>query len=193
MAKYFPRFPAAAIHIMLDLETASTANDAAIVQIGAITEAGQKFTCYVSLASCEQNGFDVSLETMDLWARQDPAVRNRVFSGDTPINVAVTQFLDWAEEQCGGDWNRIVLWGNGCEFDNVILKTAVERFFEWPFSPRNNHSLRTISCLTPIEIQREADEFAPAHTPHDALSDAHVQMSRLKHFLNYFEGPADDY
>jgi len=168
------------------LETASIAPNAAIVQLAAYTSDMRCFNQYISLASCEAAKLDVSTETMDWWSKQDPALRNRVFGGNTSVKEAVENFIDWCNELCGGDYNRIVLWGNGVDFDNTILKSAIEVFYSWPFSYRNQHHLRTLLALTPLDVcERMHNQFDSNGDKHDALEDARYQYHMTNKALLY--------
>lgn len=184
-------FPDNAIHVSVDLETASTANDAAIVQIGAccyVNGTTHKFNTYVSLASCEAAGLDVSKETMEWWSQKDPELRKRVFSGTETIANAIDMFIDWCNLVSPDSSNQIVLWGNGCNFDNVILKSATEKHRSWPFHYRNDHHLRTMMALVPAEVQSRWHGLITSSTKltaHDALDDAIYQHGFIMKALKY--------
>lgn len=184
-------FPPNAIHVSLDLETASTEPDAAIVQIGAASRnssgAAFLFNSYISLYDCERQGLHISKETMEWWDKQDPAVRKRVFGGEQSIKEAIEKFIAWCTQLAGGNLDRIVLWGNGCNFDNVILKNAVEIYQSWPFHYRNDHHLRTLMALIPPEVQERMHNqtLDKGFKPHDALDDAVYQEHMIYKALVY--------
>lgn len=189
-------WPDNAIHISLDLETASTAHNAAIVQLAAVVVGtGHVFNEYVSITDCESFGMDVSVETMMWWNKQDPTLRERVFGGTNSISDTVTAFLDWCQALCEGDWNRIYLWGNGVDFDVTILTNAIEIFGKSPFNYRNIDHLRTIKRAVPVYVQEDAhDAFIDAcsvleckYQPHDAVGDALYQAYLIQHALQYLK------
>lgn len=181
-------FPENAIHVALDLETASLDSNAAIVQLAAVTESAS-FEHRISLASNEQAGRHISKETMEWWNTQDAELRREVFGGTLGLYEALSEFHDWAVEISVGDLNRVILWGNGTEFDNVILQNAWEHFAEWPFHYRNAHHLRTLLTTVPREVQERAHNRFMAHHPdniqHDALHDARYQHAMVMTGLVY--------
>lgn len=181
-------FPANAIHIALDLETASTASNAAIVQLAAVCDYGS-FNELISLFSNEKIGRHISKETMEWWSTQDSVLRRRVFSGSAELGEVLGRFHTWAMHLSGGDLKRIVLWGNGTEFDNVILQNAFEQFATWPFHYRNAHHLRTLLSTVPLLVQESAHNHFmgnnPGNVQHDAIHDAGYQHAMVVAGLLY--------
>ena len=103
MMKFKPTYhPANAIQISIDLETASTASNAAIVQLAAVADTGAEFNEYISLASCEAHGLHVDVATMKWWNEQDPELRKRVFGGTIKVQYVLEKFLSWCLELCEG-------------------------------------------------------------------------------------------
>jgi 3' exoribonuclease, RNase T-like len=184
-------FPANAIHVALDLETASLESNAAIVQLAAVCNnpSYQEFNIRISLVSNEIAGRHISKETMEWWDIQDSELRKKVFGGTDGLPEAMAAFHQWANEISMYQLDRIVLWGNGTEFDNVILQNAFEQFATWPFHYRNAHHLRTLLTTVPQHVQEYAHNLFIEHNPgnvqHDALHDARYQhamvMAGLKH------------
>lgn len=118
-------------HVMLDLETMGTRPDAAIIAIGAVTfdetgECEHAFYTAVSLASSMQRGGTVDAATIQWWmARSDEA--RKVFTEEClAIHHALHEFSTWLEAVSGGinAVNELEIWGNGADFDNVILTSA---------------------------------------------------------------------
>lgn len=188
-------YPEDAVHIALDLETASLEKSAAIVQLAAaVIPVGAMKGCYptfdsrISLQSCEHVLLHVSKETMEWWNTQDPELRKKVFSGTTQIGDALLDFYDWTKS-LAGTTGQIVLWGNGTEFDNVVLQNAWELFMEWPFHYRNAHHLRTLLTTVPLDVQERAhNRFLadnPGNVQHDALHDARYQAHMIYTGLIY--------
>jgi hypothetical protein len=186
-------FPSSAIHIAIDLETASTEPNAAIVQLAAVCKVGpvyHEFNEYISLLSNEQAKRDVSKETMEWWNTQDPALRSKVFGGKISLYEALNNFYAWAVELSGGEIGRVCLWGNGVDFDNVILKSAFELYATWPFNFRNNHHMRTLMAMVPLDVQESKHvhflQNTSDHQAHDALSDARYQHAMIRAGLDYY-------
>jgi 3' exoribonuclease, RNase T-like len=188
-------FPANAIHVALDLEAASKDSNAAIVQLAAVAQYGShgtydEFNRSISLLSNETSGRHISKETMEWWDTQDKELRKKVFGGTQHLRDALEDFNNWAIDISGGELDRVVLWGNGTEFDNVILQNAFEHFATWPFHYRNNHHMRTLMITIPSYLQemyhRRFSAENPDNIQHDALHDARYQHFMIKNALTYY-------
>lgn len=188
--KQTPVFNSTDWHMSIDLETASVENNAAIVQIGAtLWKLGKEysfFNRYISLQSCEEVGLHISKETMEWWNKQEHSLRKRVFGGTDSIQQALLDLYGWAD-LITGDTKSINLWGNGADFDCVILKNAYEVFGDYPFNFRKHQHLRTLLALTPEYTQLAAhDSFVhdfPSAQAHDALADSTYQAYKINHGL----------
>lgn len=180
-----------AVHISLDLETASTATNAAILQIGAvcIAEPHKYFNQYISLTDSERIGLDVSVATMEWWSKQDQVLRERVFNNpEASLHYeAMDKFVEWCEDLCNGDLKRIYLWSKGADFDLPILKSSLEVYGEYPFEFRNHRCYRTeVSAMSRATQERAAGKFLqenPNFQSHDALWDARMQGAILKNWI----------
>ena len=186
-------FPEDAIHVALDLETASLDSNAAIVQLAAVTSRDHamdnEFNERISLVSNETAGRHISKETMEWWNTQDSELRRHVFGGNMVLGEVMAMFHHWATEISDGDLSRIILWGNGTEFDNVILQNAFEQFATWPFHYRAAQHMRTLMMTVPPERQETWHiRFAaenPDNIQHDALCDARYQHYMIEQALLY--------
>lgn len=161
---------------MLDIETLSSAPDAAIVAIGACVfrtdgkawagSARPTFYRIITAESAQAMGGHIDAATVKWWARQSDDVR-RVLNDERAINVsiALSEFSIWLQ-----DVRPRGLWGNGAEFDNVVLRSAWDRnLTAAPWSYRQNRCYRTLKNLRP-DIA-----FEPYGVAHNALDDAIAQ------------------
>lgn len=185
-------FDAPKVHIMVDLETASTEPNAAIVQLAAVVVVPpsgggvyprMSFNEYASLASNETYGLDVSKETLEWWSGQEAQLRARVFGGQKSIWDVLYTFHHWCAQRVGGEQymkDRLFLWGNGADFDCTILKSAYEKSDTYPFNFRNHRCYRTIRNVCGSE-----DYYSDIvnETKHDALSDATYQARVLERII----------
>ena len=142
-------------NIMIDIETTSTNPDAAIVSIGAIRFArGGKlrkigdmdsFYTKVSISSCEDVGLHTDPSTMDWWSRQDQSVRYEALENPThrlSIHDALRKLAEWIGR---GD---NLIWGNGDDFDCVILASAYRACgINVPWKFWNTRDVRTVFDL----------------------------------------------
>lgn len=154
-------------HISLDLETLSTASDAAIIQIGAVDVFNPHNTFAAYIDPLQAKGH-VSLETMQWWDTQDPDLRDRVMGGKETHVTALESFTNWCGELSQWNLSSIHLWANGADFDLPILRNAYERFTSYPFDFRKHRCYRTLLTLA-------SHTRTPSALPHSALSDAMAQ------------------
>lgn len=161
------------VHVMLDLETMGTRAGCAITAIGAVRfdAEGRRAEFYqtIDLRSCERAGLRIEADTALWWLRQGESARRELFNATTHLNDALLQFSAWMQE--GGA--ETCVWGNGADFDNVILTAAYERVQIYRPWPRfRDRCFRTVKNLFPAPLLR-------AETAHHALLDAQLQAQFL--------------
>lgn len=165
--------------IMVDLETYDTRSSAAILSIGAChidwqrEEITDPFYRIIDLQTCLDAGLTESESTKKWWDRQGPEAR-RVF---TDPSVSLLQGLtDFATYLKFFGTSKVKLWGNGSDFDNVILTHAYNKLgLDAPWRFYNNRCFRTVRKELASYIQ-EPDR---AGVHHNALDDAMFQASIL--------------
>lgn len=164
--------------IMLDLETLSTKSNAAIIAIGAVKfkldgEIGEKFYQRVDAQSSEDAGLHISASTVMWWLQQSPQAQKALFVNPVPLRHALLSFHEFY-----GEDSSIPLWGNGANFDNVVLGNAYQACgLKAPWSFRANRCYRTIRNLyTGVLPKMEG-------VAHDALADAVYQAECLQIML----------
>lgn len=171
---------------MLDLETLSTAPDAAIISIGATCfgaeippaiGGGYDFYLAVDATSAQRAGGRVDADTVMWWMKQSDAALG-AFSAAASIEWALQQFTVWLSP-----WPKARIWGNGSDFDNVVLRSAYQRLgLRPPWEHRDNRCYRTLKNLRPdIAI-------APVGTHHNALDDAVAQARHAEAILAAMKG-----
>lgn len=167
-------------NIMLDLETMGTGPDAAIIAIGAVEfdlktmTLGREFYQVIDLASSMAAGGTVTASTIMWWMQQSDEARGEFKKDGIEIRDALLWFKAWLQS-----YPFDGLWGNGVDFDNVILRTAYERSsFIPPWSRKNNRCFRTVRALSP-----PVDTSTWESVKHNALSDAKWQARYLMEVL----------
>ena len=173
--------------IMLDLETMGTGPNAAIVAIGAAAFCpherrvlGKTFYAPVSLESSVDAGGVMDAGTVQWWLQQGEAARAlfEKYAPNMTIDNALYEFSTWAANVSGTDPKKVNIWGNGADFDNVILASAYSRAdITQPWGTFNNRCYRTIKSLYP-EIKMERNG-----THHNARDDAISQAEHLCRIL----------
>jgi hypothetical protein len=158
-------------NIMIDIETLGTVPGSMILSIGAVClETESEF--YVKLDHTTQMGLTQDLSTLKWWAQQDSAVREEAFSGTTELRKGL---MDLAE----GISKDSLVWGNGANFDIVLLEEAYRSVrLPIPWSYRNVRCYRTLAAAFP-HIKKPTILHA-----HNALADAKGQAAHLKEILN---------
>jgi hypothetical protein len=161
-------------NIMLDLETMSTAPDAAIVSIGAVKfdmwqvhDTTGRFSYTVSLQSSADAGLRIDPATVMWWLQQGWDARTALLSAPRQLVDVLEGFSNWI-----GQDTRI--WGDGSDFDNVILANAYRACgIDQPWAHWNNRCYRTVKNMAPhIQIERTG-------THHSAFDDAESQARHL--------------
>lgn len=175
------------INITLDLETLSTQEDAAIVQIGCcipyfdrkhlpISFLGQscEFEATVKYEDALRSEFHKDRDTLDWWEKQSHEARINVFSGQDSYTDVFDQFRNWIN-LIRIDGAEVAIWGNGSDFDNRLLTYSLDSLGYhnvWNF--RNNRDLRTLKALFPHTIEED-----PREIKHTALGDARYEARLL--------------
>jgi hypothetical protein len=165
---------------MVDLETMGTAANSAIIAIGAVKFAGtgikDEFYVNVELDSCVRSGLVIDPGTVMWWMGQSDEAR-KAFKKD---NVRLFQALtDFAKFIGAANTASVKLWGNGSDFDNVILANAYRAInLDLPWKFYNNRCYRTMKGMFPgIKMERKG-------VYHNALDDAKSQAEHLIRILN---------
>lgn len=169
-------------HIMIDLETMGTNSNAPIVSIGAIIfepetgALGADFEIVVNLNSSAYYG-EIDASTVQFWLQQSPEAR-AIFAKDLPkctLKDALHEFNAWLADI--GDKDELCLWGNGKDFDNVILNNAFKACRIRPnFAHWNDLDVRTI-----VKMGRDIlginpkEDLVREGVHHSALDDATFQ------------------
>lgn len=169
------------IHVMIDLETMGTGNDAAIVALGAVkfdprgSGLLDAFYTRVDLGSSLAAGLTVNGSTVDWWMHKDrDAAREALFASEgMPLWEVLTGFNDWFYTEPS---EVLGVWGNGATFDNVILRTACDKLkVKCPWSFRQDRCYRTLKSLAPT-----VPIVAGEGVAHHALDDAVVQVHHMQ-------------
>lgn len=167
-------------HLMIDLETMGTNSNAPIVVIGAVFfdpqtgEIGPIFYVVISLVDAMDKGAVPDGSTIEWWLAQSSEARSATLVNQIPLDDALLQLREFIDENSGEFFVRV--WGNGANFDNVILRRSYERQgIPCPWRWSNDRDVRTI-----VELGKAIDFDARTAIPfegvrHNALDDARYQ------------------
>lgn len=176
--------------IMLDLETLSSAPDAAIVAIGACEFATDGSTLKerrifrqaVLPDSSQRTGGRIDALTVVWWCGQSDEARAAWTQAPArTIQSALEQFAIWAMPEFNGEQVRV--WGNGAGFDNVILRGAYDRCsISPPWRHQDDRCYRTLKNL------RSDIAFEQIGVAHDAADDALSQAVHAERIFAAMKG-----
>ncbi|EEW3968562.1 exonuclease [Escherichia coli] len=167
----------AGIHLMIDLETMGKNPDAPIISIGAIFfdpqtgDMGPEFSKTIDLDTA---GGVIDRDVIKWWLKQSREAQSAIMTDEIPLDDALLQLRVFIAENSGEFFVQV--WGNGANFDNVILRRSYERQgIPCPWRYCNDRDVRTI-----VELGKAIDFDARTAIPfegerHNALDDARYQ------------------
>ncbi|MEC4215006.1 exonuclease [Escherichia coli] len=171
-------------HLMVDMETMGNSPDAPIVSIGAVFfdpstgNTGAEFYQVVSLESSMSFGMKPDASTIQWWLKQSSEARSAILVDEAMGLLETLELLaDFIAENAANGSHTVQMWGNGCSFDNVILRRAyalTDTPFAVPFW--NDRDVRTM-----VELGKSVGINPRFDIPfegdmHNALSDARHQV-----------------
>jgi len=172
--------------IMLDLETLGNNPGCVIVAIGAVKFGDGKileeFYERVDPQSCVTAGLRLEVEAVMWWLGQGDDARKEITKPGMDLRAALQFFAAWIGQV---QPNEIEVWGNGENFDNVILEAAYDTLKmprPWKFS--RDRCYRTAVKLFPAAPKIDAFRSG---THHNALEDARSQALHLMAILARLE------
>lgn len=117
-------------HLMIDLETMGTNSRAPIVSIGAVFfdpqsgDLGAEFYVAVSLTSALDQGAIPEGDAIIWWLKKSSEARAAICTDDAlHIAKALSELSSFISRNSDNP-RHLKVWGNGANFDNVILRTA---------------------------------------------------------------------
>lgn len=172
--------------VMVDLETLSTKNNAAIAVIAAIkfnldaplfklTEVpeAEKFYRRIDIESCKNIELDVDEKTIAWWKTQPEEPQKEIFENLNRVQLidALKDFSLWF-----GKFDRRI-WSQGANFDIPILSEAYQRFkIQTPWKFWNARDTRTLYQIADFSYNDDKKEML-----HHALHDCQRQINAVKH------------
>ncbi|MDK2553441.1 3'-5' exoribonuclease [Citrobacter youngae] len=171
-------------HLMVDMETMGNGPDAPIVSIGAVFfdpstgNTGAEFYQVVSLESSMSFGMKPDASTIQWWLKQSSEARSAILVDEAmELRESLELLADFIAENAANGSHAVQLWGNGCSFDNVILRRAyalTETPFAVPFW--NDRDVRTMVELGKSVGINPRFDIPFEGNMHNALSDARHQV-----------------
>jgi hypothetical protein len=136
---------------------------------------GERFYVNVDLQSCVDGGAVLEPGSFMWWLEQSDDARKALRTGQRlHINEAMIQFTSFLHDKCAAQ-KDVRVWGNGADFDCVMLKEHYRRArLEAPWTYRNQRCFRTLKALYP-----NVEPVYGTGTHHNALDDAIWQVEHL--------------
>jgi hypothetical protein len=170
---------------MLDLETMGTSHNAVVIAIGACFfdpshgEIGEQF--YVSLGDWDTQvkaGCTMDAETVAWWlgAKEfspNDEARKALFVDSVETISGLFKFMDFV-----GNFQDVKMWGNGVDFDNVILRNlykVMNHSIHGPFGLKAPWLYPNSRCFRTLKNEFPVDKPLASGVKHNALDDAVYQ------------------
>jgi exodeoxyribonuclease VIII len=171
--------------ISLDLETLSDKPNAAIGAIGACYFdpetglIGDTFYRVVDLRGQPERGLDIDPDTVCWWMEQSHEAR-AIFNAESAIQLSFA-LMDFARFVSPNEETALV-YGNGKDFDNVILSTAYRALgMKRPWGRRNDACYRDLK-----RAHRDIEKPVRRGVQHNALDDAVFQAKHMIDILRAY-------
>jgi hypothetical protein len=168
-----------AVHIMHDIETLSTENNALILSIGAVKfdheHIIEKFEVAIFADDAQKYGLHIDAKTVvDFWfdPKRDEARRAYLEQGKVDLFSALDGYAMWVRQTAQADLGSA--WANGATFDHIKLESAYKACkLDFPFTYKQQECYRTISNrFKDVPFERRG-------THHAAIDDAESQAVHL--------------
>lgn len=183
---------------MVDLETLGTRSGCVILSVGAVffsaTEPeplGPEFHTCINVESSVAAGLFVDPDTAAWWAQREPAAKAGVaaaYTKKSPSLVkACEKFAAFLSKEAPA--SSLQMWGNGSDFDNVILLEAMRLAgVSAPWKFYNHRCYRTLKNLV------KGPKYSQIGALHNALDDAKSQAVHAVELLRILDGrgPPDE-
>lgn len=176
---------------MLDIETLGTGSNSLVLSIGAV-EFGLDGTTYrmfsVNLPVLEQiinPMVEVDIDTIKWWKSQSEEAKKALLSKKACKAVKEGLLLFYDFIKC---FENPVIWGNGCTFDNVILRNLFKSFnLSFPVNFWSDMDVRTVVQLAGYEkVNQVTGKFEG--TKHDAIADCLHQVKLVTNGYKLLRG-----
>lgn len=161
-------------HVMNDIETLGTGNDALILSIGAVKfntlGVFDRFHMAVDVEDAQNFGGTISASTVLWWMAEDKAAAREALLSliRQPLLTVLSEYRGWYGTKSQPTW------GNGATFDNVIIRSAFRSTGQdapWQFW--HDRCYRTMKELP------GAPKMKRTGVHHSALDDAESQAHHL--------------
>jgi exodeoxyribonuclease VIII len=171
---------------MIDLETWDTSPTAVVTAIGAVVfdpysnRIGDTFYRVTNdWVEQQKKGRTINGDTVAWWLQQSHEAQQALVNPPARSSCSTFSALREFTEFLGTLTGDVEIWGNGADFDNVILGSLFQTYgAARPWSYSKNRCYRTIKATTKIPHGTVLPMRAGTH--HNALDDALTQAQTLQ-------------
>lgn len=175
------------LDVMIDLETLGTAPGSVVLSIGAVTFGanglGAQFYREIDLESSAEAGLAQDADTIAWWLNTNKEefmrlTRREPSEHKARLRAVSESFNAWLVQLVVGQTDKLRIWGNGANFDNVLWREAANAAGVPPvWVYWQDRCYRTIKSLSPsVKLIRQGMH-------HNALDDAKSQAEHLVRIL----------
>lgn len=170
------------VRVMADIETLSAKPGGVILSIGAVKfdrhGVHDSFYQVITPKSCTDAGLKIDIDTVMWWFNQSPEAQKALLAEPrSDLPQVLLCFAAWVASSYVGvfeEKREVELWGNGANFDNVLLAAAYDACgLDRPWKFYNDRCYRTLKAMHPDV------PMARSGTHHNALDDARSQAMHL--------------
>jgi len=180
------------LNIMVDLETASTKENAAILSWAMVPffTDGTEFTDMedfyrvVSLTSCFFAGMDVDKGTQDWWMKQEPKAKSMfLHAEDENIHGVAMEAYTWLSNLA--EKYDLYMWARGLDFDIPKMEWCFRKFVERPLPYKYSHKMDVRTVLKFMKIDQS--QFEMQGVKHNALDDCKHDIRMIQEAYKWKE------
>ena len=174
-------------HIMLDLETLGVGSDSVVVSAALVEfdltsgETGDSLHIGFNILEQLLNGGVIDNSTVTWWSTQPTEAKKLLAksSSTEPLYCTFSKIDEFLKRN-----PDVSLWGNGCTFDNVILRNLYKRHNrEFPLAFWQDKDVRTLTQLVNYdEVVIRTGTFIG--TKHNPIDDCLHQVRMCLHAYN---------
>lgn len=185
------------LNIMVDLETASTKENAAILSWAMVpfftdgTEVRDTdaFRLSVSLTSCFLAGMDIDKDTQDWWVNQDPMARWAILGAGEEVSIQSASEKAFAWLECLSEEYDLYVWARGLDFDIPKMEWCFRKFVERPVPYKYSHKMDVRTILKFMQVSQSDREFKGVK--HNAMDDCMNDIGLIQEAYRKFRGIED--
>ena len=190
--------------MMIDLETVGLDTTSAILQIGAIFynmdtfETISEFCMNVDHQKLLDDGnFTSEKSTMEFWERQDPLIKESVFSDPKPPHFVAQSFIGWVNLNRKG--KAFTLMSNHILFDITKIDYFLDVLIDCNLTDETKYNriedfatIRNLAKWLDHDLLEDMEAEYPHNNLHNALEDCQWQLYSLKCCMEIIAGSASN-